>query len=324
MTSVPLVRAIRSGVVEAVHHGSVAVVDAGGDVVAWAGDPSLQTFARSSMKPLQAAVSASLVEDDLTDAEIAVICASHNGEPVHIEQVGRILARAGLGFDALQTPSMLPWDQASAIEAGRPDPRYSDCSGKHAGMLLACVRLGWETTTYREAEHPLQRRVLEAVLSATGLQSVAVGVDGCGVPVHGMPLAAMATIYARLTRPETLGDLGRSAGRAIEAMLAQPYLVAGRNRACTDLMEAAEGLAVKAGAEGLICAAMAGSRLGVAVKVEDGSARAAPPALVAALRALGVLPDPVPAALARWAAPPVLGGARAVGALEPVFELQRA
>ena len=324
MTGVPLVRATRSGLVEAVHHGSVAVVDPDGELLAWAGDAGVQTFARSSMKPLQAAVSLSLVPDELTDGEVAVMCASHNGEPVHVEHVGRILERAELGFDALQTPSMLPWDQASALEAGAPDPRFSDCSGKHAGMLLACVRQGWDTATYREPDHPLQRRVLEVVLEASGERDVVVGVDGCGVPVHGMPLRAMARIYAALARPGALDDVAPFAERAVRAMLAEPYIVAGRNRVCTDVMDAADGVAVKAGAEGLICAAVTGPGWGVAVKVGDGSPRAAAPALVATLRALDALPAEMPESLRRWAAPPVLGGGKPVGSLDAVFELQRA
>jgi len=161
------------------------------------------------------------------------------------------------------------------------------------------------------------------VRSATGVDRPIVGVDGCGAPVHGLPLRGMATLFARLARPERLGRLGARAARAVEAMRSAPYLVAGRGRSDTRLMDAVPGLVCKVGAEGLHCAAVPDAGIGVAVRIDDGSDRAAAPALVRTLDQLGVLDQMQRAALASLAAPPVLGGGRPVGAFEVGFRLRR-
>jgi L-asparaginase II len=306
-----------------VHSGDVAVVDVDGRLVAWAGDPDLHLFARSCMKPLQASVSLSLAPFDFTTAEIAVMCASHNAERIHVETVRSLLTRTGVPESALQCPAMRPWDEATAALAPEPLPINSDCSGKHGGMLGACLAQGWPLESYRDAGHPLQEAVLQAVLLATGLSSVHVGVDGCGVPVHGMPLQAMATIYARLSAPDRWGQLAPDVRRAVEAMRAEPYLVAGRNRVDTAVMQAAPGLVVKGGAEGLMCAAWPDRGIGVAVKIRDGAPRASGPALIHALSSLGALEEEQRPRIAAFARPPVLGGGQAVGELIPSFQLER-
>jgi L-asparaginase II len=316
MPAVPLVRLVRSGFEEAVHLGSVAVADADGRLLAAAGEPHAVTFARSSMKPLQAAVSLTLAGEAPDDEEVAVMCASHNGEPRHLERVRSLLGRAGLGVEALRTPPSWPLDQASAATVEGPRPEYHNCSGKHAGMLLACVRRGFDAETYREPGHPLQVAVLEAVRAAAE-EPRAVGIDGCGVPVHALPLSSLAAMYARLVTPGTVPG----ADRAVAAMRGTPYLVAGRNRMCTALMEAVPEVVVKVGAEGLVCAGVAGRGIGVAVKVRDGAARAAEPALVRALTLLGVVRDPEAPGVTRFAHPPVLGGGRPVGELVADFDL---
>jgi L-asparaginase II len=315
MPPVPLVRVIRSGVVEAVHLGSVAVADADGRLVAAAGDPGRVAFARSSMKPLQATVSMGLAEEDLTDREVAVMCASHNGEPVHLEAVGTILGRAGLGFDALQTPPTRPIDEEAARSVPEPSPEFHNCSGKHAGMLLASVRRGFDVASYPDPTHPLQQAVLEMVEEAAGRSPDAIGVDGCGIPVHALPVASMAVLYARLAAGRVT-----HASRALAAMRTEPYLVAGRDRVCTAVMEHAP-VALKTGAEGMMCAAIPERGMGMALKIEDGSARASDPAIVHALALLDVLD---PAAVPRFARPPVHGGGRQVGELVAGFALEPA
>ena len=319
-----LVRVIRSGLEESVHLGHVVVSDPDGRVVAFAGDPQRMVFARSSMKPLQASVSLSVANDDtLTDAEIAVMCASHNGEPVHVEAVERILGRAGLGFDALRCPPDWPLDPDAMAGAGPRRRELHNCSGKHAGKLLATARAGWDVETYLEPGHPLQQRILETVLAATDQQDARVGVDGCGAPVHGMPLHRMALLFARLADPVTLGSLEPFARRAVGSMLAQPYMVAGRDRVDTALMEVAGNVAVKVGAEGLLCAAVLDRSLGVAVKVDDGTARAAGPAVIQTLRGLGVLEETQVQKLRAHARPDVLGGGRPVGEMLSAVRLER-
>jgi L-asparaginase II len=308
-------------VVESVHVGTVAVADADGRVLASAGDPSTVAFARSAMKPLQATVSLSLAGEGIPDQEVSVMCASHNGEDVHVRAVGSLLGRAGLGFDALRTPAALPLDQESARVAPEPRPELHNCSGKHAGMLVASSRRGFDLASYPDRDHPLQREVLAAVVRASDQEPVSVGIDGCGVPVHALPLASMAALYGRLAVPERLGDLEPFARRALAAMGAHPYLVAGRERVCTSLMEAVSGVVVKAGAEGLICAALLERGLGVAVKIGDGSARAADPALLRTLALLDALDEGTLERLRPFARPSVLGGGRPVGDLVADFDL---
>jgi L-asparaginase II len=320
----PLVRVVRSGLEEAVHAGHVAVCDADGRLVAFAGDADRRVFARSCMKPLQAAVAFRAIGEELPDREAAIICASHNGEPVHVGAVRAVLARAGLDADALLTPPGWPLDTESMARSQHKHPILHNCSGKHAGMLLACVRTGWDRTTYPRRSHPLQRRIVRAVSSTTGVGDIAVGIDGCGVPVHGMPLRAMATLFARLARPERLGDLAPEAERAVGAMLSEPYLVGGRHREDTAVMETTGDVVAKGGAEGLACAGILPSGLGVAVKVEDGGYRAVAPALIRALATVDGVRAAQVAKLSRYARPRVPGGGRTVGALETVLELRPA
>jgi L-asparaginase II len=323
MPATPLVRAIRSGLEESVHTGDVAVVDRLGRLVARAGDPDREVFARSSMKPLQAAVSLSFAPLAFPDDEVAVMCASHNAEPVHVAAVRSLLSRGGVLESALKCPPMRPWDEETAAASPERKPINSDCSGKHAGMLTACRAQGWPLDSYRDPDHPFQDAVLQAVLRVTGLDQVKIGVDGCGVPVHGVPLIAMATIYARLSDAHGWGGLEPHIGRAVESMIAAPYLVAGRNRADTAVMEESGRIVVKGGAEGLICASLLELGLGVAVKIRDGSPRAPGPALIHALGELGALDAAQVDRLALFSRPMVLGGGVPVGELVADFELQQ-
>ena len=320
MPSVPLVRVVRSDVVESIHRGSVAVCDAEGALVLAAGDPGAVVFARSTTKPLQAAVSLGRIPDQLPDAEVAVMAASHNAEPEQIEAVREILARAALGEEALRCPPAQPRWVEDARRVHGPRPLLHNCSGKHAGMLLACVRSGLDPASYPAPAHPLQREVLAAITEAAGGPPVALGVDGCGVPVHAYPLVSLAIEFARLGRPETLPDPLRGAAQAVlAAMRARPGLVAGRDRVCTALMTAAPVVA-KVGAEGLICVALPERGLGLALKVEDGGDRGRDVAIVHALALLEAA-DPAAEELRPFAQPAVLGGGEPVGDVVADFSL---
>lgn len=324
VAAVLIARVVRAGLEESVHMGHVAVCDVDGRLVARAGDADRDVFIRSCAKPLQAAVSLTVIGDEaLPDREIAVMCASHNGEPVHLGAVRALLERAGLGPKALLTPPSYPIDDDEMARSQHRHPLFSDCSGKHAGMLLACVRAGWDTSTYPRRSHPLQRRVARAVERATGVDDLRVGVDGCGVPVHGVPLRAIATLYARLGVPERLGEIEAGSSRAVEAMLAEPYLVGGRNRFDTTLMQTVPGLVAKEGAEALVCVSLPERAIGVALKVADAGFRAAGPAMVEVLTQLDALDAEQRKALAGLARPAVLGGGEPVGAIEPAVMLRR-
>jgi L-asparaginase II len=319
-----LVRVLRSGLEESVHLGHVAVCDSDGHLVAWAGDPHRLVFARSSMKPVQAAVSLGAIGGGLGDDLVAVMCASHNGEPVHVAAVRRLLRAARLGVSALRNPPGWPLDPRSMAKAGRPRRVLHNCSGKHAGMVAGCERQGWDLEGYRSATHPLQRRIFRAVRGLTGFDDIAVGVDGCGVPVYGMPLFRMAMLYARLGSPQSFGALGQRVAECSAAMRAHPYLVAGRNRTDTAVMKASADLLAKSGAEGLACAAVPQAGLGVAVKVADGGERASGPALIRALALIGALSKAELGELERFARRPVLGGGARVGEVVAEFRLRRA
>lgn len=323
MRSVPLVRVERSGLEESQHVGDIAVSDADGRLAAWAGDPERPVFARSCMKPLQGAVTLRAVGDlTLRDREVAVMCASHNGEPVHIRVVRSLLERAGLGPDDLLNPPGWPLDPDTMARSRRRSRLLQNCSGKHAGMLLACSRSGWDTTSYVRPSHPLQRRITRAVARLSGVGSPTIGIDGCGLPVHGMPLQAMATLYARLGCPERLGDARPAIGRVTAAMRAEPHLVGGRDRLDTDLMRAVDDVVVKEGAEALVCAALPAAGLGIAVKIADGGGRATAPALIESLVQLDAIPQDL-AGIEHHARPVVLGGGRVVGTMAAVFRLRR-
>jgi L-asparaginase II len=323
-SAVPLVRVVRSGLEESVHAGHVAVCDVDGRLVAEAGDPERLVFARSSMKPLQASVSLGRIATDLPDDLVAISAASHSAEPRHLTVVRRLLRAGGVTEAALRCPPAQPArSEDVARTGGRRRRLFHNCSGKHAGMLAACAGAGWPLESYVEADHPLQREIAKAVARATGVADVHTGVDGCGVPVFGLPLRAMATLFARLTQPERLEGLAPTAVRVIAAMRAHPFLVAGTNRTDTVLMGAVPGVVSKGGAEALHCVAVLDRGIGVAVKIADGSDRAAGPALVRTLETLGVLSPDEMERLASLARRPVLGGGQPAGEIRADFRLRK-
>lgn len=294
-----LVETVRGSTVESRHHVSLAVADAGGRIVAQAGDASLTTFMRSAAKPFQAIP---LVTDGaaerfrVTPQELALACASHNSEPEQVALVRGFLDRLGLSeHDVACGPHPPLWrDLARLRETERPPevprtPLASNCSGKHTAMLALAQHHGWPTGGYQAASHPVQQRIKREIVRFTGLapDELEEGVDGCGVVSYALPLSAMARAWARLA---TSHDGGAAA--VVAAMRAHPDLVAGRGRLCTALMRRVPAVIAKVGAEGVYGAALLDRGWGVALKVEDGSGRAAIVALVAVLDQLGVNPRP--------------------------------
>ncbi|HXE58491.1 MAG TPA: asparaginase [Gemmatimonadales bacterium] len=291
------VEVVRGSVVESVHRVSVAVVHADGRVLA-AGHPELTTFWRSAAKPFQALP---LVADGaaerfgLDDRELALACASHSSEPVHLELVDGFLAKIGCTERDLACGPHPPLSAAVAAAVARGGvaltPRWSNCSGKHAGMLALARHHGWPLAGYERAGHPVQERILDEIVRWTGVprQDIGLGVDGCAAVCFALPLTAMARAYARLA-----GSAEPGARRIRGAMAAHPELVAGSGRPCTALAAALPGrLIAKVGAEGVYGAAFLGAGIGVALKVEDGSGRAAGPALVHVLQQVAdrMIPD---------------------------------
>ncbi|MFE9200875.1 asparaginase [Micromonospora sp. NPDC007230] len=311
---VPLAEVVRSGFVEGVHRGSVAVLDAAGAPAAGAGDPTSPIFPRSSNKPMQA-IGMLRAGLPLTEpADVALVSASHAGEEFHVERVSALLRGAGLTEEALHCPPDLPVGEA-AREAvlragGGPTRTRMNCSGKHTGMLLTCLAAGWPLDGYWRPEHPLQQRLTAAVEECTGERVAAVGVDGCGAPVLAVSLTGLARAYLRLVSAEP-GTVERTVA---DAMRTYPELVGGTQADDTRLMRGVPGLLAKVGAEGVIAAAVPGVGA-VALKIDDGAGRARMPVLVSALRRLGV-EAPV---LAEYAELPLLGGGLPVGGVRAVW-----
>ncbi|MEX2529063.1 MAG: asparaginase [Gemmatimonadota bacterium] len=286
------VAVLRGGQVESVHRVHVAVTASHGD--AWVGEPSTLVSIRSAAKPFQAVPvwADGVVERfHLDPFEVALCCASHSGEPLHVETVRSLLARGGLGEEVLACGPRAPFHGPSArrlMEKGeKPTRVHNNCSGKHAGMLLLAVHRGWPTHGYHEQDHPVQMRIVEAVseLMEVDPHGLPMAVDGCGVPCFFVPLRTLATGCRRLTAQPGGGFPGYQG--LLQAMGRNPWWVAGTQRFCTRVMEASEGrVVVKVGAEGVYGAAVPDMGWGIALKAEDGAGRAAEAALVAVLRDL--------------------------------------
>jgi L-asparaginase II len=303
----------RGALVESRHALNVAVVDGSGDLVASAGRVSEAVFARSAVKPLQALP---LVEEDvlagfgLGEPALALACASHSGEPPHIDVARAMLQAIGLDEGALacgpQWPFHEPSTRALRSSGHEPGRIHNNCSGKHAGMLALAVANGWATDGYHEISHPVQQRMLSEIARWAGMpvEEIAVAVDGCGVATFALPLARLGGAFARLAAAARSGDRGPA--RVLGAMTRHPDLVAGTGRLCTQLMQATKGrIIAKVGAEGVYCAAAMDPGLGVALKVRDGAKRAAEPALLEVLRVLGLLSTGESKELERYARPVV-------------------
>ena len=285
------VESTRGDLVESVHRVSAAVVDASGRLLAAAGDPSLVTFWRSAAKPFQAIP---LLEDgaaqafELGSEELALACASHSSERVHLDVASRFLAKIGASEDDLACGPHPPLGAAVAemvIRTGHAlTPRWSNCSGKHAAMLALARYRGWDPRGYERAGHPVQARMVEEVERWTDVsrERMQFGVDGCTALCFGLPLTGMALSYARFA-----ASAEPAAVALRQAMTAHPMLVAGTGRFCTEIMAAwPGGIIAKVGAEGVYSAALLEERIGISLKVEDGDMRSAPVALMGVLRAL--------------------------------------
>lgn len=294
---VPLTVATRGDAIESVHFGSVAVVDAEGRLLFGCGDPYVNTFTRSTLKPLQAIP---FVRDGgverfgFDQRQVALLCASHSGESRHVERVADMLARSGKTPDDLLCGTHAPSFYETRGEIPRPPP-YSplehNCSGKHAGMLACCAMHRW-SGDYVAFDHPLQQEIRSVVgdFSGVGAERLDTGIDGCSAPNYAMPLASLARAFARLATAE--GDdarFGRAPARLRDAMVAHPEMVSGDRRSDLTLAQAGRGDWVpKIGAEGVQAIGIRSRGWGIAVKVADGSKRGLFPAVVAVLDQLGL------------------------------------
>jgi len=285
--AVPVVAVVtRSGLIESRHHGHVVGLSGDGALALDIGETHGAVFGRSSNKPLQALamVEAGL---DLPSELLALVIASHSGQPMHLDRVRAILARYGLREAQLDNTADLPLDVDAArhiiAAGGSPSPLLQNCSGKHAGMLATCVVNGWPTDGYLDPSHPLQVAIGAAVARVAGEPVALVGVDGCGAPAHALSLLGLARAF----RAIALGTPGSAEHAVATAIRRHPDLVGGRGRDVTRFVQAMPTLIAKDGAEGVYAAATDDGRA-VALKIDDGAWRARPAVLVQAFDALGI------------------------------------
>lgn len=309
--SVPLVEIVRSGFVEGRHHGSVVALDTDG-TLAWSfGEVSAPILPRSANKPLQALGMLGLGLD-LPPELLALACASHSGEEIHLDAVRRILAGAGLAEMALGNVPDYPLDPAvreAWIRAGgEPTKLVQNCSGKHAAMLATCVANDWQLSGYFEPDHPLQTGIQRRFEAVTG-EPAQVAVDGCGAPILSASLVGLARAYQVLATA-TDGD----AWKVAEAIRRHPELVSGTSRDEARLLRAIPGAIAKMGAEAVYVLALPDGRA-VALKLDDGADRARPVVMAAALARLGFEEEAV-AEIGRHL---LYGGGVPVGELRPLL-----
>ncbi|HSI53299.1 MAG TPA: asparaginase [Ramlibacter sp.] len=333
MTSplVPLIELYRGGTLECTHFGAVAVVDTQGKVVARTGDPHRLIFTRSTLKALQALPFVQAGGPRLfgfTRENVAMMCSSHSGEPMHVAQVEGMLDKAGLTYKALQCGCHMPYfvDNGVAPAPASYDERHNNCSGKHAGFLAHCVQQGWPVGNYLAPGHPLQQAIRSQVARAVGLEAddLKAGIDGCSAPNYAMPLSHLARGYARLASGAADGEFGESFAQLSDAMSTHPDLVSGTHRSDQAFMRAGRGdWVTKAGADGMQAFASRSRGQAFALKISDGNKVAVGAATVAVLDQLGWLDARQREELRPWRSE-AIANARGtqVGERKPAFTLQ--
>jgi L-asparaginase II len=309
---VPLAVSTRGEAIESIHYGSVAVTDRAGRMVFAAGDPDALTFTRSALKPVQALsfVAGGGVERfGFSVPQVALLCASHSGEPRHVEAVTAMLAKCDASATDLQCGTHAPgfYDARGEVP---PPPPYSplahNCSGKHSGMLAWCRQHGQSKADYLSFDHPLQQAIRRAVAVYCGVAeaTLVAGIDGCSAPNYAMPLSRLALAYAKLASLEPDADYARAPQTLAAAMIAHPEMVSGERRSDLALARAGRGdWVAKIGAEGVQAIGVRSHGLGIAIKVADGQKRGLYPAIVHVLEQLRLLDAPARTELERWGHP---------------------
>jgi L-asparaginase II len=343
-----LVEVRRGAIVESRHRGVIIAVEPDQNLVARVGDDALTTSTRSTIKPIQAIpiiTSGAADHFDMTPRELAIACASHEGEPMHTEAVAGMLARIGLDETALRCGAHAPYNAETARQLERDGLPFTqihnNCSGKHAGMLMTAVHRKVSVEDYYMPDHPVQREIISALARLCDLdENLPTAIDGCSAPTFAVPLRSLAIAFARLV---SLCDaaqsnsqnafaassvLAEAAKRIVPAMIEYPEMIGGTKRFDTDLMRAARGkLICKVGAEAVYSVGVLPSErfprgLGIAFKMEDGSYRGLAPAVVESLVQLGVLTGSEAAKLSPYHRP-IVENRRGlkVGEVRAIFDL---
>lgn len=329
---VPLVAATRGDGVESLYYGSIAVVSTGGQRLCAAGDADFPIFTRSTLKPFQALPfvgDGGPVHFGFSAQQVALMCASHSGEPRHIDAVLDMLARIGCSEAQLGCGSHAPLFYAATGATLPPGltvtPLHHNCSGKHTGFLAWCRLHGQPFASYLDPGHPLQRAIRHSVAALAGCaeDDMPCGVDGCGAPNYALPLGRLAYAYARLAAGGGDGPQAAALAGLYAAMTAHPEMVSGEGRDDLALMRAAPAdWVAKGGAEGVQAIGVGSRGLGIALKIADGSRSALRVAVAAAIEQLDLLPLRRHPDLARWRDSELCNHAgRRIGRLMPVFKL---
>ena len=333
MNNPVLVEVTRGLLVESRHRGALAVVDAEGAAALTVGDVDEPVFPRSAVKAIQAlplVASGAVDALAITDAELALACASHSGEPAHTEAAAAMLAKAGRDEATLECGCHWPFDvkaaRALAERGERPSQLHNNCSGKHAGFVCLACASDIDPAGYVGPDHPVQETVRAALEEVTGatLTQDRRGMDGCSIPTYAMPLTCLAYGFAKFGSGAHLSaDYAKAATRIRKAVAANPFMVGGTGKFDTRVMEGlGPRVFLKTGAEGVYCAALPELGLGVALKCEDGATRAAEAMMAAIIRRFLDLDDRERALLDGLAAPEMTNWNRhAVGEIRTVGPL---
>jgi L-asparaginase II len=286
MNNPVLVEVTRGPRVESRHRGALAIVDEGGRTVLSLGDVTFPVFPRSAVKALQAlpmVASGAVDRYGIDDAELALACASHSGEPAHVAGAASVLRKVGREAGCLECGSHWPLDQKAmrdlAVAGGEPSTLHNNCSGKHSGFVCLACDMGVDPAGYVRPDHKVQQSLRAALSEMTGAahSEQEFGVDGCSIPTYPVPLAALARGFAKFATGANMpADFAGAAQRIRKAVAAHPFMVAGTGRFDTRVMQVlGERVFMKTGAEGVYCAAIPELGYGIALKIDDGAARAA-------------------------------------------------
>ena len=330
-----LIHVTRGNVVENLHRGDIAIVDSNGSLIGAKGDHQKYTFMRSCAKPLQASAvleSGAASHYQLEDKEIAIMCASHYAENFHTQAVESILNKVGLKEENLilgETYSMNTAVMQCMIKDGLQRRKlYNNCSGKHAGMLALAIHKGYDIADYIGENHPVQQLMLRAVSEYCEYDAdkIAIGVDGCGVPVFALPIYNMALSYAKLAdRSKRSNERRVAADAIIKAMTKYPEMIAGTGGFCSELMKHTKGrILAKLGADAVYCISLLDRKIGIAVKIENGNVDVLSCAVMEALIQLQALTEEEIDLLKGFHTKENINSAKCkVGEIRPVFQLDK-
>lgn len=311
-----LVQSTRNGTLESFHRGVVCVVGASGEVVYSAGDVQQICFPRSAIKYMQVLPlleSGAADHFQITAAEIALICASHNGEPEHVEGVKKLLQRTGIDTGELGCGAHAPYHGESyaqlLMSGNRPTELHNNCSGKHTGFLILARYMGVPTEGYLNPDHPVQVLVREALADLCEMKAehFLAGTDGCSAPNYAMPVINQATGFRNLGMPRGNARRDQACRRVLQSIAEHPQMVAGTGRYCTELIRETGGKIIgKLGAEGVYCMSVPEKKLGIAIKVDDGSTGPQYNVAQAVLVKLGLISGDTSDKMKRWLSTPIL------------------